>query len=248
MNCKRIEELLPLYVSRDLEGAREQLVAAHVESCAACSGAAGEYRQTRQLLQEFAALAFSEDVYSDIRRHVWLEIEAQSGPSSISKVTAAWFRPRLTWAVATVALIVAAMLGIYFFARQDMVRQEVVISTPSISRDVTKNQTGSRRESSTSLTLAANGGVNRPRQVYIRHFDRRGDRQRAPYRVENLVARTPDAASLPSTGNSVESTSPSESQSGKTLRMELQTRDPNIRIIWFVPRETKPISTGSKGT
>lgn len=248
MNCKQVEELLPLYVGRDLEATREQLVAAHLESCTACSGATAEYRHTRQLLQEFAAPAFSEDVYSAIRRHVWLEIESQSALPPVGKVIAAWFRPRLTWAVATAALIVAAMLGIYFLARPDMVRQEVVINTRSINRDVTKDQVAPPRESSTSFSLAANGGVNRSHRVFIRHFDRRGDRQRVPDRVENLVAETPDAASLPSADNSVESIRSSESQSVKTLRVELQTRDPNIRIIWFVPRDTKPVSTGLKGT
>jgi hypothetical protein len=34
----------------------------------------------------------------------------------------------------------------------------------------------------------------------------------------------------------------------KTLRVEIQTKDPNIRIIWFVQQETKPIIPSSKGT
>lgn len=248
MNCKQVEKLLPLYVGRDLAAGRERLVTAHLESCSVCSVAAGEYRRTRQLMQEFAPPAFSEDVYAGIRGNVWRQIEAQSGPPSLAKVVAGWFRPRLIWAVATAALIVVSMSGIYFVARQNMAQQEVVINTPSINRNVTKNQIAPPRESSTISPLASNGGVNRPRQVYIRHFDRRGDRRRAPDRVDNLVAHTPDAASLPSAGNSVDSTRASESQSGKTLRMELQTRDPNIRIIWFVPRATKPVSTGLKGT
>lgn len=34
----------------------------------------------------------------------------------------------------------------------------------------------------------------------------------------------------------------------KTLRVEIQTKDPKIKIIWFVQQETKPVIPSSKGT
>jgi len=249
MNCKQVEILLPLYVSRDLNETRERSVTAHLKDCINCIGAAEEYRQTRQLLQGFAPPAFSESVYADIRQKVWREIETPAVAPSVVDLMAGWFTPRLTWAVAVSLLIVVSVFGLYFSAGQRPVRQEAVLNCPVINRNVSIQQKGAPgRESSTNSPIASSGGVNRPRQVYIRHFDRRGDRRRAPDRINSLVAHAPDAAALPSAGNSVEPNASSDSQSGKTLRMELQTKDPNIRIIWFVPRDTKPVSSGLKGT
>ena len=35
--------------------------------------------------------------------------------------------------------------------------------------------------------------------------------------------------------------------SAKPMRVEIQTKDPKIRIIWFVQPETKPVIPSSKG-
>jgi|SRR5215813_2449788 len=249
MNCKQVENLLPLYVSRDLNETRERSVTAHLQDCVNCIGAAEEYRQTRELLQGFAPAAFSERVYADIRQNVWREIEAQAAAPSMVDLIAGWFTPRFTWAVAVSLLIVVSVFGLYSIAGQNPLRQEAVLNCPVISRNVSKQQkSATGRESSTTSSLASSEGVNKPRQVYIRHFDRRGDRRRAPDRLNSLVAHAPDAASLPNDGSAAQPNAVSNSQSGKTLRMELQTKDPNIRIIWFVPQDTKPVSRGLKGT
>ena len=104
MNCKQIDKLLPLYIGRDLDAQSERLVTMHVESCAACSAAAGEYRQTRELLQEFTPPPFGEDVYAGIRQNVWRQIEADSATVSMSELIAGWFRPRVIWAAASAAV------------------------------------------------------------------------------------------------------------------------------------------------
>jgi predicted anti-sigma-YlaC factor YlaD len=52
MNCKDVQELLPLYVGGDLKEKRARPVTEHVQSCADCAGSADEYRESRQLLME----------------------------------------------------------------------------------------------------------------------------------------------------------------------------------------------------
>ena len=78
MNCKHVQELLPLYVGRDLEEKRARSVTAHVQSCVECAGSVDEYRETRQLLKQFAPPPVSDAVYAGIRRRVLREIEQEA--------------------------------------------------------------------------------------------------------------------------------------------------------------------------
>ena len=253
MNCKQIEKLLPLYVGRDLDARSEQLVATHVESCAACSAAASEYRQTRELLQEFAPPVFSEDVYAGIRQNVWRQIETESTTVSMSELIAGWFRPRVIWAAASALLVAVLVLGIFLIGNRSTPRHTVAVNTPEPNRDgSSKKMTELPRDTSTPAPLVAREGVKGPRQVSIRHSGRKGDRNRAPDRLNTLVAKAPDAppntSGSPRLGTSSDPDPSPGRDSEKTLRMEIQTKDPNIRIIWFAQRDTKAVSHNSKGT
>ena len=77
MNCKQIEKLLPLYAGHDLSARREQLITTRLQSCAACSATAAEYREARDLLQEFTPPAFSEKAFAEVRKRVWQQIETE---------------------------------------------------------------------------------------------------------------------------------------------------------------------------
>ena len=254
MNCKQVEDLLPLYVGRDLEARSERLVTAHVESCAACSAAAAEYRQTRELLQEFAPPAFSEDVFAGIRQNVWRQIEAESASLSVSELIAGWFRPRVIWAAASALLVAVLALGIFWIGNRSRPQQKVAVNASETNRDRSNEQIAAvpPHETSTPAPPAPREGVKGPRQVYIRHSGRRGDRNRAPDRLNTLVANGPDAlpntTGTPRLGTSSDPDPSPARDSVKTLRVEIQTKDPNIRIIWFAQRDTKPVSHNSKGT
>jgi len=255
MNCKQVEKLLPLYVGRDLDARSERSVTTHVESCVACSAAATEFRQTRELLQEFAPPAFSEDVYTGIRQNVWRQIEAETTTVSLSELIAGWFRPRVIWAAASALLVCVLVLGIFLIGNRSRIQQTVAIDAPETNRNGSSNRIVAipPREKPIPSPVAPRVEVQGPRQVYRRHSEPKGDRNRAPDRLNTLVANAPDA--LPDTSGSPRlgtSSDPDPSparDSVKTLRMEIQTKDPNIRIIWFAQRDTKPVShNNSKGT
>ncbi len=254
MNCKQIENLLPLYVSHDLDADRERLVAAHVQACDECHSVADEYRETRVLLQEFAPPAFGENVYAEIRQNVWREIQAESASPSITEVIAGWFRPRLTWAVATALLIAVSVLGVYLIGTRWTARQPVAVNGPQKNPTESNQQAGTPREAVATASPSPPGeGMNGPRQVIIHHSERRGDRRRAPHRPDFLwSAKAPDAPPVkgvsPGINNSAGPESSAARDSSKALRMEIQTKDPNIRIIWFAQQDTKPVSPNSKGT
>lgn len=231
MNCKRVQELLPLFAGRDLEDGRAQQVAAHVQTCAHCAGAADEYRETRQMLQQFSPPPFSEGVYAAMRQRVLREIAAESTAPTFSQLLAGMFRPRLTWAVAGALLITLAMFAILFLGHRQAERQQIARGSTTTSRE----QTNAPDKRVTAPSPARDGDKGHlaggePRRHYFRN--------RVADRPDAVALNAPDTRSTVSEAvanvdNSASPGSPSTRDLEKTLRVELQTKDPNIRIIWF---------------
>jgi hypothetical protein len=252
MNCKQIEKLLPLYVGRDLDTQSERLITAHVESCAACSAATGEYRQTRELLQEFAPSVFSEDVYAGIRENVWRQIESESAARSPWKSVLDLFRPRLAWALATVVLIAVSVLGIYLVSNRLSGPQPIAETAPGTNSTAQDNKPPlpSPKEGTRVLPVTP-GDTPGPRLADRRATHRRMHRNVVPESADSLAVAKSSPSQTAYTpidpANSVQTDESSDNNSKSTLRLEIQTKNPNIRIIWFSQRETKRVSPTSKG-
>ena len=236
MHCKQAEELLPLYAGRDLDEKRATLVAEHLRMCAACARVADEYRESVQLTEKFAPPVFSDDVYAGIRQRVLREIEAGAMAPAWSQTIASTFRPRLTWAIASVLLILVSMFALYFVTTKGNDEEQLVDKSPA-------NIEPGRKEHSNSGTESDNG---KKRQLA-------GDPRPQQKRFRGTLADKPVAVKsrdVMSTTNNKPVVLPQNDSAAldKRLRVEIQTQDPRIRIIWFVQQETKPIIPSSKGT
>lgn len=243
MNCKQIQELLPLYVGRDLEEKRERLVTTHLESCAACAAEAAEYRESRQLLQEFAPPIFSETAYAHMRRSVLRDIEP-SGPT-VAEAIANLFRPRLAWAMATVALIAFALFGLYFMTSRQSGPNSMAnkpAAAGQTSPDESPENKSAALPSRSDQTDHTAGNQPRPRRNYGKAITS------APTVAVNAVKQAPLERNVSATAeNSIRPETLPTRDDVKIIRVEMQTKDPNIRIIWFSQQNSKPI-TNSKGT
>jgi len=263
MNCKSVQELLPLYVSRDLEEGRRRLVTAHVQTCAQCGNSAAEYHQTQRLLHEFAPPAFSESVYEGIRQRVMREIETETPAVtalSFERLFAGWFRPRLSWAVAWVLIVAVCLFAFYFIANrgrdngtitagQTQVSpqkpQAIASKLPSIGPSVQSNEPGIKlttQDKGVQTAKATNRAGRSPMK----------QRREAPIGgAPTLAVNTPHQSLINTQVSPVTNSFEPEAvqSSEKVLRMEIQTKDPNIRIIWLTPQRTKHDSPGkvSKG-
>lgn len=240
MNCKQVEELLPLYAGRDLEEKRATLVTEHVQTCAACARVADEYRESVQLSGQFAPPVFSEAVYAEIRQRVLREIETTA--PSWSQTIASLFRPRLTWAIAGVLLIVVSMFAIYFFVNGRNVEQQLANKPPVEVQPGTKEHSNAVPQKDKPTERSPSATVLQPRRKRSRE-------------INIASAKSPEAMSTaqnvsPPTNSilePVEFPHQDSAASAKPLRVEIQTKDPRIRIIWFVQTETKPVIPASKG-
>ena len=252
MNCKQVEKLLPLYVGHDLDTQSERSITAHLESCTACFAVTGEFRSSRELLQEFAPPAFSEDIYEGVRRNVWRQIEAESAARSPWEAVVDLFRPRLAWAFATVLLIAVSLLGIYLISNRLSGPQSIAEVAPGTNSNVPDNKSPlPSTEKGSRVSSVTPGETPRPRLA-----DRRATHRRT---LRNVVPESQDSLAVAKHGpsptvytpvdpvNSAQTDESSDNDSKNTLRMEIQTKNPNIRIIWFSQRETKRVSPTSKG-
>ena len=242
MNCKQVEELLPLYAGRDLEEKRATLVAEHVQTCAACARVADEYRESVQLSGQFAPPIFSEAVYAGIRQRVLREIETEATAPSWSQTIKGVFRPRFTWAIASVLLMLVSIFAIYFLMNKGNVEQHLANTPPVNVRPETKEPANSKAPEDKQVAASPSATVTQPRRKRSRAMNTTSAKITGTMSTAQNVSPEPNSILEP-----LEFPHQDSAASAKPLRVEIQTKDPKIRIIWFVQTETKSVIPASKG-
>ena len=232
MNCKRVEELLPLYVGYDLEEERAMLVTAHVRSCTQCARSAQEYRETSQLLQRFEPPQFSEATYLAVRNSVLREIERDSNPASRLKFIARPFQPRTMWAVSTAVLLAVCLFAYYFIANRTSGQRNEQTNAASQPDKLKDLPTPSGKDLKPALT----GTADAPPVLAMSSHKPRLNLTAQTVWHSRRAGETPAVPVKSAQYSPVEPTSPTRDSSvttDETLRFEIQTSDPNVRIIWF---------------
>jgi hypothetical protein len=257
MNCKRAAEFLPLYAAGDLDAARADEVASHVAVCEGCRHVAGEFRESRALLVEaFETPEFGAEFYTGIRSSVLEKISREREPSTPSLV-AALFGRRLAYATTFAVALIALALAFQHFRGG---RRETTQQLAGGQQNVNAPQQDQRRGSEASPQLNAKNNEATPSPTHtamIPHKEstRRTtpDRRREP--MPTPVMRDDESAQiaqvLPSSVNvaheASESASPAVGSTPAVMataapevsRIEIQTADPNIRIIWLAPQKSE---------
>lgn len=244
MNCKQIDELLPLYAGRDLDEKRARQVSEHIQICPTCARVAGEYRDAVELAQHLAPPVFSGNVYASVRRQVMRQIENEPTAPLLPQMFGSWFRPRISWTVASALVVTFAVFAYYLASNRSADLRPVADNNPAV------NRTEQTPEAMATPRTAA--PVSPPRPLKPAGEQRR--------RIHSFVNRSPLVVV-----NAPQSSRPDNSQKlrdraatsnlpavdaapGESpLRVEIQTKNPNIRIIWFTHSNPKPGLPNSKG-
>ena len=263
MSCKRAEKLMPLYAAGDLpEGRRRRAVAAHVAACEACAGLAGEFRASREwMLAADAVPEFGEEFYEGLRAGVLDEINRDTRPAAPQRFAPFFAAPaafrRLAYA-ASIALAACALALALFSARVGKVSQgnQTAVVMPPSERSIesgankpappttqpgvpTQGRDGRRQQPSTQATPRGGarpagkiGGGGYKRTPTLRHAPPTRAAAPAPVLTAANDAAQQDAAPAAP-----------RAETASVSRIEIQTADPNIRIIWLAPsrvEETEP--------
>lgn len=225
-DCTRIESLLPLHAGGDLSDREAAQVEAHLAVCAGCRNDLAELRDDRAWLTGLAATAAGAPEFHDaqlaaMRATVLDEIERARQPFAWAWLTG--LRPA-RWAVAGLGLLLA--FGALAFWLQRAVAPNELVALPPAPEPVVATY---RSPSSLGLVI----DERRATQARRRLDRRRYGSPRAPHQVEPapLLAALPDDAPLVPTADEPRFTDAAPAP--EPLRIEIQTADPNIRIIWL---------------
>ena len=240
MNCRNVEELLPLYVGGDLDEKRNQLMKEHVHACIECSRSAREYGETNQLLQAFEPPQFEEATFAAIRSQVLREIETgsvrKSSSSQLFQLLVRPFQPRIMWAVSTAVVLAICLVAYYFIANRSNIQQSEPQRAGNLgdvdqkARD--EQASAGRQNDNSERSSAPTGSAGVPpatatpqQKSRLRHTAwhsrRAGETPAVPVGTVPSFPKLDGAAP-----NTLAATD-------KALRLEIQTTDQNIRIIWF---------------
>lgn len=258
-DCKRMGRMMSLYVAGDLVGEPEREAVAHLAACQACRQLAEEFSQSSSLLtQAFVPPEFGAEFYTGIRRAVLGKITDDGIASKPQLFERLWARRWVyAGALAAVSIAIVTLQVLRGIPREP----QNLGFTPQVTRPSTSDQT---KEANSSSSRGLSGSPGKPDRATAQAgqshklFARRDSRQDNS-QIE--TARKPDAEDtartardnreeiapvIPSsvaaetvTLSGWSASSPSGTASSSEIsRIEMQTADPNIRIIWFAPRES----------
>jgi cbb3-type cytochrome oxidase subunit 3 len=235
MDCRRIEELIPLYVENDLGGQRASDVRTHLQSCAACRALADAYEASQAWLRAAEVPDFDEAFVDTIRAGVMTELLAHEAAPPFVERLRRWLVPRRLVA-ATAALLVifiAVMLFVYASrsrgSRQDEQKAEQN-KQPAVEK--VEDDLKPAPEAKQVAKPPRRPASHRAASLLAGHAKRDAGRTARPQ--GHLVAQPPLQAATVAPSHDRNDVN----KRAETLRIEIQTADPNIRIIWFAPKPT----------
>jgi hypothetical protein len=240
MNCRRIEELIPLYVGRDLEPGRAEKVALHLGGCSRCGQLAAAYKESQDWLRSSDVPGFSEAELGEMRAGLFREIERQKvRPGLLELISRAWSARRLAFATAALLVLFGA-LAFYLYSAGPAPAPEIAgIEKPDSSREKEGQPVIAHREDPNPAP-----GANSVPSVRRRHYAKRGAARIKARPAESVQQASAAAVEVVNPPLPAGARPDGVTGSVGLLRIEIQTSDPNIRIIWFAPKETdSPRST-----
>lgn len=232
MNCQKIDELMPLFAGGDLDGADMQAIASHLETCAGCRLSENGYRAAMLMISAYEPPRFSETVLADMRRRVLAEIEQSSRTPLFASLVEMVRLPYLWPAAAAVLIIITLLALMQLIPRSSgganlADRRE---AGETVEPPQTEQLTTPSKRDGQLMALGTDSTNGQQRIARKRPAVKRFVADKAiaaSPRKTTRVAQTPapeNVASLPA--NYPDTDQP-------VMRVEMQTKDPNIRIIWF---------------
>lgn len=237
MNCRRVEKLIPLYVGGDLDVDKAGAVLSHASTCARCSGLVAEYEQSQRWLRSYTPPDFDDALLEDLRLSVLGEIEGRRTRVSFLNGPAGRWARGLALASASAFLI--ALSALAFHAYQSKTNELSARDDLAAGADVEPgdgpHEITSRPEATKQALGADSGRKQRRHPAYAARVApsavRLKDRGRSAERLDMKDAGQAGVWGTKDALSGEQVTSPG------MLRIEIQTNDPRIRIIWFSPKE-----------
>ena len=245
MNCRRIEEMIPLYVEGDLDTDRADMVSAHLRSCNACSELAGGFDESQEWLHSYTPPAFDATFFDGLRNGVLSRIENERARPSFFQLIATRWRWNAALAAAVLLLVI---WGLVFYVNQQS-QGRSSNNDKLANRSPQSQEAPAPRKEPELPNDKPNGDRATPHRRTRPSLGKAVAKLVAPAKTE-LAIGLPKLENENSTDAGTESTAVSRADPGQDVtqpwtvdlpmtdsktRIEIQTSDPTIRIIWFAP-------------
>lgn len=235
MKCEHSEQLIPLFVGGDLEPPEAESLRQHLETCAACQQLHQEFETSQTWLSEFAAPDFDASIYADLSASVIRKIEQQEKRGSWFQWLLPKWNPRLmlVTSAATLAIVTALMAITYYHQQSQVTTNNKNLATDGRQTSPEKSPSPTPEDS----TVVRLQKVPASSAKSTRHPVKPSVTEVAlpPEAIQNDPFAAPLEDPAPDTTNT-EIAATIEPEQPKMMRIEFQTSDPNIRIIWFAPQ------------
>ena len=242
MNCRRVEKLIPLYVEGDLASSIADRLASHLDWCGRCNWLADEYKESQSWLRTNEPPEFDEAFLDTLKNGVLRRIEeTAASPSLLASFVQQWTRRQIL-ALSAALLLIFGVLVFYVYQRKMSVNQQVF---------VTSKQTPEEEKPTPNEPLKAKDTGTAPGVIFSKHHHHRSPANSSARDANPIITKqegerplVSQRSRVPESGAAV-SGEPAGGLQGshddlpEMLRIEIQTGDPNIRIIWFAPKEVE---------
>ncbi len=265
MNCQTTEHLIPLFIEADLDAAEMQQVTAHLATCNSCCQLAAEFQTSQSFLHAATLPVFDEAVLDEMRSAVVQCVAPTGQPTFVAWLQLRWTW-KLAFAATAVLLLVSGIVLSRRGAAPDAV-QVKSYAKEGTSNALALNATDKAQEKNSRLappnfqprtrrkhkaphgvsernlgndaTTLPSSAIDLDNQIVAGAIAPSGanDSSALPPRGDTLSFTLP-AVPLAETATAAMLTNLEKSPpEPEMLRMEIQTADPNIKIIWLTPKE-----------
>ncbi|MFN0109987.1 MAG: zf-HC2 domain-containing protein [Blastocatellia bacterium] len=256
MRCELFEELIPLHVGGDLEPHDADDLRRHLTGCAKCRQLNEEFQASQNWLTAYAVPDFDDASLAKMRASTMSEIERQEKRGSFIDWLLPKLSPRPKWnpglMLASAAIALAVVSGLVAAVYRQQVAPtktggEVIADSNRLSDATGKAPDDVQFSPPTSGRVSAATSRERGLPRSVRE-------ELPPEALNNGGSLNPLEPPVippgePTTEPVVAPVTPPvlvEPEEKEMLRIELQTADPNIRIIWLTPKTGSPSNPKQK--
>jgi hypothetical protein len=268
MDCQSAEKLLTLYVRADLDTRSQSAVSAHLQSCPGCRQLADDHKELQQWMRLYQPPEFTEEFFAGIRQNVLGEIARRPTArrwawlTSLPELFKQPLHQRIIVTASVSLFIILSAVALYLNrTKSDAGLGSVAVIEMKNEKSNAGINTGQGQQT-TDTTAAVPTREERPGPSKVSRSNssmtlaafKRATRKRLDEAVrrnsnetpkgETLVAKATPATPAPvltATSDHPSSVDSAATASLAPLRVEIQTSDPNVRIIWFASSGKQPL-------
>jgi hypothetical protein len=247
MRCAHAEKLIPLFAGGDLPAREAGALQRHLESCADCRRRAAEFEESRDWLRGFAAPQFDDAALDRLRDSVLRDIDRIENRARSRQWIVPRWDMRFMGSMAVLLLIAVVAAYVYRGRQPRTVPDKKDSAVTNSSHDQKESIGGAHRNNGgikiNSAPLPARLPIRKIRHGVIGNHSVKP----VPSPDQALARAAPPPISVePAFGQPGGDTANGAAIFDREMtRIEFQTADPNIRIVWLAPKDSNSSSTKS---